>query len=276
MKLSLCNEVISNRPFEEQCTFAAALGYEGLEIAPFTLCDDPREMSETDVARARKSLDEAGIVATGLHWLLVTPAGLSITDPDDGLRGETLEVMLRTVDLCAELGGSVLVHGSPAQRSYGDGDDPEAARARAVEIFRRVAERAGERGVTYCLEALSEDETNFINRIEEAVSIVDEIGSPAFKTMIDTGAVARAEASSVAETIRKWMPGGNIAHIQFNDRNRRAAGQGDDDFRPVLQAIKDTGYDGVIAMEPFKYEPDRGACAAFALGYVKGIWESLP
>jgi len=276
MKFSLCNEVISDRPFEEQCAFAAALGYDGLEIAPFTLCDDPREMGETEVARVRKSLDEAGIVATGLHWLLVTPTGLSITDPDDDLRGETLDVMLRTVDLCTDLGGSVLVHGSPAQRSYGDGDDPEAARARAVEIFLRVAERAAQCRVTYCLEALSEDETNFVNRIEEAVSIVEEIGSPAFKTMIDTGAVARAEASNVAETIRKWMPGGNVAHIQFNDRNRRAAGQGDDDFQPVLQAIKDTGYDGVIAMEPFKYEPDRGACAAFTLGYVKGIWESLP
>src|SRR5206468_2472703 len=40
MKLSLCNEVIRDLPFERQCELAAELGYEGLELAPFTFGEE--------------------------------------------------------------------------------------------------------------------------------------------------------------------------------------------------------------------------------------------
>jgi D-psicose/D-tagatose/L-ribulose 3-epimerase len=275
MKFSLCNEVISDRSFEEQCVFAAKLGYDGLEIAPFTLGDDPRDMSDKDISRATSALNNAGIVATGLHWLLVKPEGLSITSSDASLRKKTLEVMLCNVELCAELGGSVLVHGSPLQRAIDPADDAKASRARALEIFSKVAEKSKSCGVTYCLEPLHAGETNFINRVSEAVQVVEEIASPAFKTMIDTSAAGLSDNQPVPDLIKTWVPTGHIAHIQFNDRNRRAAGQGDDKFVPILSALKETGYNDVIAMEPFIYEPDRSACAAYTLGYVKGIWEAL-
>jgi sugar phosphate isomerase/epimerase len=272
MKFSLCNEVIADRPFEVQCAFAAACGYDGLEIAPFTLGDDPRDLGDADIAAVRRALDAAGIVATGLHWLLVKPAGLSITTPDDAVRRTTLEVMRRNVELCAELGGSVLVHGSPAQRRI-DGD--AGARGRAMEIFAAVAETAEACGVTYCLEPLNAGEADFINRVDEAVAVVDEIGSPAFRTMIDTSAAAISDIGPVADLVRRWVPTGNIAHVQFNDRNRRGPGQGADAFTPVLRALRETGYDRVVAMEPFIYEPDRSACAAGAIAYVLGILEAL-
>ena len=275
MKFSLCNEVIADRPFEEQCVFAASLGYDGLEIAPFTLGDDPRLLSERDIARTLKSLKDAGIVATGLHWLLIKPENLSITTPDSAVRKDTIEVLIRNVELCAELGGTVLVHGSPKQRSFDLNVDPEGSIERALDVFRLVAEKAEAVGVTYCLEPLHAGETHFINRVEEAVEIVNAVNSPAFKTMIDTSSAAKAEKVSVSDAIRQWMPTGHIAHIQFNDSNRRAAGQGDDKFYPILRALKDTNYNGVIAMEPFIYEPDPSGCAAFTLGYVKGVMENL-
>ncbi len=275
MRISLCNEVIDDRPFTEQCVLAASLGYDGLEIAPFTLCQDPRDLTDRDIAEVSQALSDAGIAATGLHWLLVSPKGLSITSPDAAVRSDTLEVMTANIELCAALGGDVLVHGSPLQRMLGDGAEAIDGRARAVDIFAAAAEAAERHGVIYCLEALSVDETNFINRIDEAMAIVDEIGSPAFKAMLDTGAAARSEDRTVADSLRHWMPTGHIRHIQFNDRNRRAAGQGDDDFVPVLRALKETGYEGTVAMEPFIYEPDRASCAAYTLGYVKGIWEAL-
>jgi D-psicose/D-tagatose/L-ribulose 3-epimerase len=275
MKFSLCNEVIADRPFDEQCVFAAELGYDGLEIAPFTLGEDPRKLTNGDVSQAVRSLNAAGISATGLHWLLVKPPGLSITSRDESICRETLEVMSRNVELCAELGGSVLVHGSPLQRALDPDEDQDAARGRAIEIFSKVAEISKICGVTYCIEPLHAGETNFVNRVEEAVDIVEKINSPALRTMIDTSSATLSDTQSVPDLIRTWMPTGHIAHIQFNDRNRRAPGQGGDQFTPILAALKETGYDQVIAMEPFIYEPSRDACAAFALGYVKGIWEAL-
>ena len=275
MDLALCNEVIRDMDFAEQCVFAASLGYQGLEVAPFTLTGTPQSLTAGELAALRRSAEEAGVRITGLHWLLVAPEGLSITSPDPGVRQRTRDFLLRLIDICAELGGSVLVHGSPAQRQIAPGEDWPVAYQRAKAIFADLAERAAAAGVTYCIEPLSEAETAFINRVEEAARLVDEIDSPAFRTMIDTSAAARTEQEPVADLIRKWMPRGKLAHIQFNDRNRRGPGQGQDDFAPVLQALRDTGYQGVVAMEPFIYEPDGPATAARCIEYVKQLMEQL-
>jgi sugar phosphate isomerase/epimerase len=93
--------------------------------------------------------------------------------------------------------------------------------------------------------------------------------------MIDTASAGLAEEESVDALIRKWWPTGRIGHIQVNDTNQRAPGQGENKFTPVFQALKDVGYDGVIAVEPFIYEPDGSTTAAVAAGYIHGILENL-
>ena len=91
--------------------------------------------------------------------------------------------------------------------------------------------------------------------------------------MIDTLAASLMEPEPVAKAVRRWMPTGLVAHIQLNDRNRRVPGQGSDKFGPVIAALRDTGYDGWLAMEPFVYEPDGASCAARMIGYVAGLLE---
>ena len=104
---------------------------------------------------------------------------------------------------------------------------------------------------------------------------MQRIGNPALRTMIDTSAATQMEPESVADAIRRWMPTGLVAHVQLNDANRRGPGQGDDKFLPVLRALRDTGYDSWLAMEPFEYVPDGPGCAARCIGYVAGLLESL-
>ncbi len=180
MRLALCNEVIRDLPFREQCAFAAEVGYDGLEIAPFTLSAEPHRLDAAAVREVRAALADAGVVASGLHWLLVTPEGLSITDPDDAMRARTVEVMRGLVGLAAELGAAYLVHGSPAQRALPEGEDG-GARGRAVACFAAAAEAAEAAGVVYCIEPLSRRETNFINTVAEAAAIVREVGSPGLR-----------------------------------------------------------------------------------------------
>jgi D-psicose/D-tagatose/L-ribulose 3-epimerase len=187
---------------------------------------------------------------------------------------KTVEVMRRLVGLCGDLGGSYLVHGSPAQRRL-DSQDRDGSAARGVEAWARVAPEAASTGVTYCVEPLASRETDFVNTVAEAAAIVDRIGSPALRTMVDTSAAANAEAEPVDALISRWMPTGKIAHIQLNDRNRRGPGQGGDRFTPVLAALKRAGYQGWVAMEPFEFVPDGQACAARSIGYVHGIMEAL-
>jgi sugar phosphate isomerase/epimerase len=273
MLISLCNEVIRELPFERQCAFAKAAGYDGLEIAPFTLDDEPHRLSAARRAALRKAAADAGIAITGLHYLLVAPQGLSITSADVGQRARTIDVMRGLCDLAADLGGKVLVHGSPAQRVLEPGRESEG-RKRAVDCFAEVAESAVKAEVTYCIEPLARTETAVVNTVAEAAEIVAAVGSPALRTMIDCSAAARTETEAVPGLIRRWLPTGLLAHIHLNDPNRRGPGEGDLRFAPILQALTAAGYSGNAAIEPFVYEPDGPTCAARAIGYVRGLQEA--
>jgi sugar phosphate isomerase/epimerase len=275
MKIALCNEVLRDMAFAAQCDYAAALGYDGLELAPFTLGPEPHLLGAAERARLRRDAAAAGIEIVGLHWLLVTPGGLSVNSPDDAARERTVAVLRDLIDLCADLGGTYLVHGSPAQRSVAKGDTFEAAQRRAVETFAAVAPEAETAGITYCIEPLARRETNFINTVEEAAALVELIGSSAFKTMIDTSAAGQTETLSMPDLIDAWLPTGLIGHIQVNDTNRRGPGQGDDRFAAVFAALLRNGYDRTVAVEPFDYHPDGKGAAARAAGYIRGILEAL-
>ncbi len=269
MKLSLCNEVVRDLSFERQCALAAGLGYTGLEVAPFTFGDDAWRMPATRRAEIRRACSDAGIAVSGLHWLLAAPAGLSITSADQAVRQRSLDVLLASVELCAELGGAYLVHGSPAQRRVeGAGD-----RERALDAWSKAGEAAEKAGVVYCLEPLARPDCNLVNTLAEADEVVQRVANPAFLTMIDTLAASLEEPEPVADAIRRWMPTGRLAHVQLNDRNKRGPGQGGDRFAPVLRALRETGYAGWVAMEPFIYEPDGPTCAARMIGYVQGLLE---
>ena len=219
--------------------------------------------------------DDAGLAITGLHWLLVAPAGLSIVSDDASIRARTVGVMKRLTELGAALGGSYLVHGSPKQRSVPPGVTREVALARATECFAQVAPLAASLGLVYCVEPLSTRETDVINTVAEAVRIVDQVKSPGLRTMIDCSAAGQMETDTVAELIRRWIPSGHVAHVQANDPNRRGPGQGEMDFEPILRALRDVDYAGVVAVEPFDYVPDGPGSAAFAIDYLLDIEQSL-
>ena len=275
MRLSLCNEVIAEMPYAKQCEYAAQLGYDGLEVAPYTLAESPERMTPAQVAEARRATADAGIAVTGLHWLLVKPAGLSISTRDDAVRQRTLDVMFALIDLCAELGGRYLVHGSPGQRRIDAGDTHAAAFARAQACWAAAGEHAAKAGVVYCVEPLTAEATPLVNTLAEAAKLVTDIGSPALRSMLDCCSAGKMEKESPAELVARWLPQGLIAHVQVNDRNRRGPGQGDDSFAPLLAALMRHGYSGDIAVEPFDYVPDGPGSAARAVGYLRGILEAL-
>jgi sugar phosphate isomerase/epimerase len=275
VKIALCNEVLGALPLADQCELAAGLGYDGLEIAPFTLADSPHRIDRLEAKRIRGVVESTGLVVTGLHWLLVRPSGLSLTDPDAALRARTLEVVTRLIGLCAELGGKVLVHGSPKQRQIAPGESHASAHGRLIEFLAAAAGVAAAHGVTYCLEPLGRAETALINTVAEAAEVVRAVASPALRTMIDCSAAGATETESLPALIDAWLPSGLIAHVQVNDPNRRAPGQGEMKFAPIFAALKRHGYDATVSVEPFDYVPDGPGAAAFAAGYLRGIREAI-
>lgn len=271
MRIALCNEVVRNLSLDHQAAFAAELGYDGLEIAPFTLDpDQPHRLADREVAATRQAVEAAGLTVSGLHWLLVAPGGLSITSADPEVRDATAKVMRGLIDLCAGLGGSYLIHGSPAQRALAEGAQAEG-RKYAIDYFHEAASYAEAAGVSYCLEPLGPDQTNFVTTLEQAAEIVAAVASPAFRAMIDCSAAGASEADDISALLRRHLPTGLIEHVHFNDPNRRGPGQGDLEFAPIMRTLEELDYAGWIGVEPFDYVPDGPACAARAIGFISGL-----
>jgi sugar phosphate isomerase/epimerase len=269
MQISLCSEVVRELPFAEQCRFARETGYDGLELAPFTLSEAPHLISAARINELRGIARDEGIAVTGLHWLLAAPEGLSITSGDAAVAARTREAGRRFVAMCHELGGTYLVHGSPAQRQLTAGREAEGCR-RAVDYFAAMAEAAAEAGVTYFIEPLSRADTQLVTTVEDALAIIGEIGSASLSTMVDCYAAA-SNGEDIPALLERWVPEGIVRHVHFNDDNRRGPGEGATDFGAILDMLERLDYSGLTAVEPFVYLPDGPACAARAIGYLRGL-----
>ena len=215
-----------------------------------------------------------GLAISGLHWLLVAPKGLSISHPDAAVRQRSDAVLARLIELCAQLGGSYLVHGSPAQRNPQPGQSAADALARATEAWVKAGEHAGRLGLHYCIEPLGRTQTSVLNTVDEALAIVRAANLPGLKTMLDTSSAGATETEALPALIDRVWPTGQLVHVQLNDRNRRGPGQGEDRFAPILAALERQGYSGWLAMEPFDYVPDGPGCAAWCIAYVRGLLEA--
>lgn len=274
LKLSLCNELLADEglTIDQQCEISVALGYVGLELALGSIMEKPHQMSDTEAHSLRQRIESHGLHVTGLHWLLAPYPDLSITDPKKQAR--STEILKRLIELCAILGGRVLVHGSPAQRIAQSGRNPEETHADLAEFFAPIARMAEQTGVVYCIEPLARAETNVINTVVDAVRLVAEVASPSFRTMIDTSAAGQTEDMPVADLIRQWVPTGNIAHIQVNDTNRGAPGTGTDPFPDIVRALRDTGWPHAVAVEPFRTVINATTTAALAAATMRACWEA--
>lgn len=269
MKIFLCSEVVRELDFAAQCRFVRATGYDGLEIAPFTLADDPAALGAAEIKRFRAVADAEGVEIAGLHWLLAVPEGLSITTDDDQVARRTIAFGRKLVDLCHGLGGRYLVHGSPLQRRIEPGGEAEA-RARGLAYFAAMAEEAEKAGLTYIIEPLSRADTGYVVSVDEALEIIAEIGSPALATMVDCYA-GSGNGEDIPALLEKWVPQGVIRHVHFNDDNKRGPGEGGINFRAIVDMLARLDYAGTAAVEPFVYEPDGRSCAARAIGYLRGL-----
>jgi len=273
MRLSFCNEGFGKRPWGAVCGALAEAGYDGVEIAPYPLADDVRDLSPSQRAEIRMLAEGAGLEIVGLHWLLVTPEGLHISHPDKAVRDRTCEYLCHLTDFCADLGGRVMVFGSPKQRGGSAGASQEDAWRWAAETFRGVLPVLEARGVTFTLEPLGPVETDFVNTAAAGRRMVEEINHPNFHLMLDCKAMT-TEGPPLPEIIRAH--GDLLAHVHVNDDQLRAPGLGDMDFGPVLAALTEVGYQGYVSVEPFVFDPDVDTVARQALAYLRGCDTSPP
>ncbi len=269
MKFAICNEIFQGWKIEETLAQAAKAGYDGVEIAPFTLANSVTDISSDERQRIRDAAARNSIEIAGIHWVLVKPEGLYMNHPDRSIRERTADYFCELVDFCADLGGTRMVVGSPKQRNIMPGVSPEQAREWAGETFRNAVRHGEARGVTLCFEPLASAETNFINTAAEAIQFVQRLNSQKFKIILDVKAMC-SESKPIPRIIRESWP--HFAHFHANDKNLKGPGFGEVDFRPIAAALKEVGYDGFVSVEVFNFEEGAEAIAARSLAYLKDVF----
>lgn len=266
-RYAMCNEAFEAQLFGSVCRNLRGFGYEGIEIAPATLAAHPLDVDSARRRELREIMASEGISFVGLHFILVGPTPLHITTPDRELREKSWQYVRHLIDLCADLGsGGVVVFGSPKQRSATGGMSASEARRHFVDGLADLAPQAGERGVTLLVEACPLSSTNVIHTLAEAVEVIEEIGSPAVRTMFDVhNATDETEAHNKLVARHRDL----IRHIHVNERDGGVPGTGDYDFAALFRALHGLGYNGWLSLEMFDFKTDPIAIAKNSIGYLR-------
>lgn len=272
MKYAICNETFQDWPLDRALARARELGYTGIEFAPFTLGADARSITPAQRAEISRQTAAAGLETVGLHWLLAKTQGYYLTTPDEAVRARTADYLQELVRLCRDLGGRILVLGSPLQRNLLPGVTHDAALDYAADVLRHVVPTLRDCGCVLAVEPLGPQEGNFLLTAASGVQLIEKVGAPEVQLHLDVKAMS-SEDRPVDETIRqyaRWM-----VHFHANDPNRRGPGMGALDFTPILRALRDVGYTGWVSVEVFDYEPGVERLARESIEYLQRIAASL-
>jgi len=271
MKYAICNEMFEKWPWERVCAFCRELGYGGVEVAPFTIASHVGMIgTETRVAM-RRIAERMEVEILGLHWLLANVASdhqLYMTHPDREVRRNTADYFVALTKLCADLGGRVMVIGSPKARNLMPGVTRDEAMQYCVEVFRPCLDFAADNKITLAIEPLGPKETDFLNTAADGVELIERINHPAFRLHLDVKAMS-SEAGPVPRVIRESAK--HLAHFHANDPNLLGPGMGDVDFAPIVGALRDAGYDGYLSVEVFDFSPGPERIAQESIRYLKKV-----
>ena len=273
MRTAVCNEMITDRPFAEACRLIARHGFHGVELAPYTLAEDPTRISPNRIGELRRTIEDAGLACVGLHWLLKAPAGLHLTTPDLAIRRRSWDSLRVLVDLCAGLGGELMVLGSGKQRNA-QGIGREAARASLIEGLAELAPSAAAASVRILLEALPEAATNVVNTLRESQEVIRAVGHPGVSGMFDFHN-CRDEAVNWACLIARY--GEMIHHVHLNEADgyhpslATRPGRRRSEFGPAFRALADQHYDGWVSLEIFHAEDQPEAILAETKAFLDTI-----
>jgi len=275
-KYAMCNESMRGMAWEEQCDLVAGAGYQGIEIAPFSLVrQGVEEISPGTRKDMAACMKETGIKCAGLHWLLSPPpAGLHFTSPDSAVREKTVAYFRKLIDFCGDLGGKVMIFGSPKGRSTEGKISVEEAKKNFTAGLGQIADHARKRGVKILIEALSRNQTDVINTTEEAVEIVKALNHPAIQTLFDFHNTVD-ERLSFVEIIDRYYPFIHHVHVMEMDGKYLGAGNGAADYLPAFQLLKDKGYEKWVSLEVFDFSPGPLAIARESIKSLMAIEKSL-
>lgn len=240
-----------------------ALGYAGVELAV-------RDPATVPVPSLKALLERCGLqvpaIGTGQAWV---EEGLSLTHPDPAVRRAALARLEAHLELAAEWGALVIIGLIRGRRMEG------VSRAQALdwlsEALVRLADRAASHRVRLAVEPLNRYETDLLNTVEEALSLIEPLGLSHVGVLLDTFH-ANIEEASLEGAIARVRD--RLFHVHIADSNRWAPGWGHLDFDPVLKALREIGYRGWLSAEVLP-QPSSEEARAQVVRWARGRLGSL-
>lgn len=253
MRFAICNELFQDWPWERALELTRECGYTGWEIAPFTLGGRPDLLPPERRAQLADQVRRSGVEVVGLHWLLAKTEGYHLTTNDQEVRQRTARYLGHLAQLCRDLGGSIMVLGSPVQRNFSpDEMTHDQAATNASQVLEQALPELEKHKVTLALEPLGPGEGNFWNHASQTVQVIENISSPWVRLHLDVKAMS-TEGTEIADIIRANAK--HMVHFHANDPNLLGPGMGEVDFVPIFKALRDIHYDGWVSVEVFDYKP---------------------
>lgn len=253
MKFAICNETFQDWPWDRALELTLECGYTGWEIAPFTMGGRADQLPPARRVQLADQIARAGVEVVGLHWLLAKTEGFHLTTNDETIRQRTAQYLGHLAELCRDLGGSIMVLGSPQQRNFPEGQmTHQQAVDNATWVLEQIIPTLEAQRVTLAIEPLGPGEGNFLNHAADAVKIIDKLNSPWVRLHLDVKAMS-TEGIPINQLIVDNAQ--HLAHFHANDPNRQGPGMGDVDFVPIFAALLGIKYDGWVSVEVFDYTP---------------------
>ena len=223
---------------ERGCAQAASLGFDAVEL--FLASPDSVRPKTLKALLKRHRLKLAAL-GTGAGWV---KHRWTLTSPDPAIRTSAREFIAQIIDLAADFRAPAII-GSMQGRV-----DPGVTRRQSeqwlAESLREMGSRAGKRGVSLLYEPLNRYETNLFNRAEDAAAFLTRRKIRHVKLLCDLFHM-NIEEASIPKTLRAVAK--HLGHIHFADTNRQAVGHGHLEVGPIIEALRDVGYDGYLSAE---------------------------
>ena len=273
MKFAICQELYENTEWSEQCRLIAEAGYTGIEVAPFAISADLASVPASVFQGMKQEAERHGLEIIGLHWLLAKTTVLYLTSPDPEIRKATADYLKLLARACRQLGGHLMVFGSPQQRSLLPAISKQQAAEFAADVFRQAAPAFADNEVLLCLEPLTAKETDFINTCDEAMEIVRLVDHPSMALHQDVKAMLGAEWTQIPKIIDRHKK--NCKHFHVNDSNLLGPGMGSTDYHPIFRALIESNYRGWVSVEVFDYSPGAQNIAVQSLNYMQSVLDDL-
>lgn len=258
-RYAICNELFHDRSLEQGMREAVALGYTGLEIAPFTLAPATNPfvsaITQNERTRVRDLAQEVGMEIIGLHWLLAKTSGFHLTTKDRSIREKTADYLQQLIQLCEDLGGKIMVLGSPLQRNFPPEMTHDEASENAADVITMITKTLEQKDITLAIEPLGPTEGNFLNFARQGRALIERVNSQHVKLHLDVKAMS-TEGAPIADIILENAD--LLAHFHANDPNLLGPGMGEVKFEPIFEALRKIRYSGWVSVEVFDYSPGVG------------------